>query len=109
MALPGIVGSIAYVDERINDLMIEWATDEDFWVCRIVIGYQLHRKDKMNTRLFEKILVNNFGSSEFFINKTIGWSLRYYSKTNPGWVRNFAEIHKDRMDKLSIREAGEYL
>ena len=56
-----------------------------------------------------KILVNNFGSSEFFINKAIGWSLRDYSKTNQDWVRNFVETHKDKMDKLSIREASKYL
>lgn len=54
-------------------------------------------------------LVNNFGSSEFFINKAIGWSLRDYSKTNQDWVRNFVETHKDKMDKLSIREASKYL
>ena len=54
-------------------------------------------------------LVNNFGSSEFFINKAIGWSLRDYSKTNQDWVKNFVETHKDKMDKLSIREASKYL
>lgn len=105
----GIIGNIAFVDERINDLMIEWSIDEDFWVRRIAIDHQLHRKDKTNTRLLEKIIVNNFGSSEFFINKAIGWSLRDYSKTNPDWVRKFIETYKDRMDKLSIREASKYL
>jgi 3-methyladenine DNA glycosylase AlkD len=104
-----IIGNIAFVDERINDLMIEWSIDEDFWVRRIAIGHQLSRKDKTNTQLLETILVNNFGSSEFFINKVIGWSLRDYSKTNPDWVRNFVETYKDKMDRLSIREAGKYL
>ena len=104
-----IVGNIAFVDERINDLMIEWSTDEDFWVRRIAIDHQLCRKDKTNTELLEKILINNFGSSEFFINKAIGWSLRDYSKTNPDWVRNFVEVHKQEMDKLSNREASKYL
>lgn len=66
-------------------------------------------KERTNTELLEKILVNNFGSSEFFINKAIGWSLRDYSKTNQDWVRNFVETHKDKMDKLSIREASKYL
>ena len=47
--------------------------------------------------------------TEFFINKAIGWSLRDYSKTNQDWVRNFVETHKDKMDKLSIREASKYL
>lgn len=62
--------------------MLEWSTDEDFWVRRIAIDHQLCRKERTNTELLEKILVNNFGSSEFFINKAIGWSLRDYSKTN---------------------------
>ncbi len=107
--LDRIVGNIAFTDERINDLMLEWSTDEDFWVRRIAIDHQLCRKERTNTELLEKKLVNNFGSSEFFINKAIGWSLRDYSKTNPDWVRNFVETHKDKMDKLSIREASKYL
>ena len=104
-----IVGNLAFVDDRINDLMLDWSTDEDFWIRRIAIDHQLHRKDKTNTELLEKILVNNLGSSEFFINKAIGWSLRDYSKTNPEWVKNFVELHKDKMDKLSVREASKYL
>ena len=40
---------------------------------------------------------------------SIGWSLRDYSKTNQDWVKNFVETHKDKMDKLSIREASKYL
>lgn len=104
-----IVGNIAFGDERINDLMLEWSVDEDFWIRRIAIDHQLCRKDRTNTELLERILVNNFGSSEFFINKAIGWSLRDYSKTNPNWVRNFVEKYKNQMDKLSIREASKYL
>jgi 3-methyladenine DNA glycosylase AlkD len=29
------------------------------------------------------------GSEEFFIRKAIGWALRKYAKTNPGWVKKF--------------------
>ena len=89
--------------------MLKWSTDKDFWVRRIAIDHQICRKDKTNTELLEKILLNNFGSSAFFINKAIGWSLRDYSKTNPDWVRNFVETHKDKMNKLSIREASKYI
>lgn len=104
-----IVGNIAFVDDRINNLMLKWSTDEDFWVRRIAIDHQLCRKEKTNIELLEKILVNNFGSKEFFINKAIGWSLRNYSKTNPDWVRAFIEKYKNQMDKLSVKEAGKYL
>ena len=104
-----IVGNIAFTDDRINHLMLEWSTDEDFWIRRIAIDHQLTRKERTNTHLLEQILTNNFGSSEFFINKAIGWSLREYSKTDPAWVRNFIETYQDRMDKLSVREASKYI
>ena len=95
------------LDPRLS--RVQWSTDEDFWVRRIAIDHQLLRKDKTNTVLLEKIIVNNFGSDEFFINKAIGWSLRDYSKTDPEWVRDFIERYRNRMDKLSIREAGKYI
>lgn len=76
--------------------MLEWSKDEDFWVRRIAIDHQLCRKKKTNTKLLEAILVNNFGSNEFFINKTIGWSLRDYSKANSELVKEFIEKHKEK-------------
>ena len=104
-----IVGNIAFVDKRINDLMLEWSVDEDFWIRRIAIDHQLCRKERTNTELLEQILVNNFGSNEFFINKAIGWSLRDYSKTNPEWVKEFLRKYKEKMDKLSVKEASKYI
>ena len=103
------VGGIAFRDPRINDLMLRWSTDEDFWVRRLAIDHQLLRKHATDTELLEKIIVNNFGSDEFFINKAIGWSLRDYSKTNPAWVRDFIDKYRDRMAPLSLREASKYL
>ncbi len=108
-SLDQVIGKIGLRDERVDALMLEWSTDEDFWVRRIAIDHQLLRKDKTNTVLLEKIIVNNFGSDEFFINKAIGWSLRDYSKTDPEWVWDFIERYRNRMDKLSIREAGKYI
>ena len=59
--------------------------------------------------MLEKILKNNLGQNEFFINKAIGWALRDYSKTNPERVKNFIEENKEKMAKLSIKEASKYL
>ena len=89
--------------------MLEWSKDNDIWVRRVAIDHQLGRKEKTNTVLLEKILVNNFGSDELFINKAIGWALRDYSKTNPEWVREFINKYKDKMSNLSIREASKYI
>ena len=108
-SLNQVIGKIGLRDERVDALMLEWSTDEDFWVRRIAIDHQLLRKDKTNTVLLEKIIVNNLGSDEFFINKAIGWSLRDYSKTDPEWVRTFISKYRDRMDKLSIREGSKYI
>ena len=108
-SLDRVIGQIGLRDSRVDALMLEWSLDDDFWVRRVAIDHQLCRKEKMNTELLEKILVNNFGSDEFFINKAIGWSLRDYSKTNPEWVRAFVEKHADRMAKLSVKEAGKYI
>jgi 3-methyladenine DNA glycosylase AlkD len=93
----------------VDELMLKWSVDEDFWVRRVAIDHQLGRKEKTNTDLLEKILTNNFGSKEFFINKAIGWALRDYSKTNPDWVRYFIGKYKNKMDKLSIREGSKYI
>lgn len=107
--LDKVIGEIGLKDNRVDKLMIEWSEDEDFWVRRIAIDHQLCRKEKTNAKLLETIIVNNFGSHEFFINKAIGWALRDYSKTDPKWVRDFLEKNKDKMDKLSIKEASKYI
>ena len=104
-----IVGDIAFRYPEVNDILIQWSTDENIWLRRTAIDHQLTRKDKTNTALLEQIIVNNFGQSEFFINKSIGWSLRDYSKTNPDWVRAFIEKHKERLSPLSLKEASKYI
>ena len=104
-----IIGEIGLKDCRVNDLMLQWSQDKDFWVRRIAIDHQLCRKEKTNTELLEKIIVNNLGSHEFFINKAIGWALRDYSKTNPQWVKHFIEKYHDQMHCLSIKEGSKYI
>ena len=104
-----IIGGIGLRDGRVNGLMLDWSLDGDFWVRRIAIDHQLGRKEKTDAALLEKIIVNNLGSNEFFINKAIGWALRDYSKTNPAWVKDFLSRLGGEMSKLSLREAGKYI
>ena len=103
------IGALALKDTNVNKILLEWSIDENIWLRRIAIDHQLLRKEKTNTELLEKILKNNLGQVEFFINKAIGWALRDYSKTNPEWVKNFIEENKENMSKLSIKEASKYL
>lgn len=104
-----LIADMALKYEDINEILISWSKDNNIWIRRVSIIHQLHRKEKTNTELLEKIIVNNFGSDEFFINKAIGWALRDYSKTNKEWVSNFINKYKDKMANLSIKEASKYL
>jgi len=107
--LDRLAGRIALKYPEVNQTLLEWSLDENFWLRRIAIDHQLLRKDKTDTGLLKQVIENNLGQKEFFINKAIGWSLREYSKTNPDWVRAFVEERRDRLAPLSLREASKYI
>ena len=104
-----VIGDIGLRDSRVKELMIDWSKNENIWLKRTAIEHQLGLKDKTNTQLLEEVIINSFGSDEFFINKAIGWALRDYSKTNPNWVTDFINKYRDKMDNLSIKEASKYI
>jgi len=108
-SIDAFVGNIILKNKQLEKEMLKWSKDENIWVRRVSIDFQLQHKDKTNQKLFEQILVNNFGTDEFFINKAIGWSLREYSKINKKWVKDFINKYKDQLHKLSIKEASKYL
>lgn len=104
-----VIGDIELRDSRVKDLMIEWSKDDNIWIKRTAIEHQLNLKDKTDVELLEKIIINCLGTSEFFVNKAIGWALREYSKTNSDWVKSFIDKYKNQMNDLSIKEASKYL
>ena len=107
--LAKVVGSLVIHIKGYDKIMQEWSKDSNIWLRRVAILYQLSLKDKVDKQVLDKILVNNLGDSEFFINKAIGWALRDYSKYNPEWVREFIKKNKENMANLSIREASKYI
>lgn len=108
-ALDKIIGNIALSYPEVTETLLRWSIDENIWIRRIAINHQRGRKEKTDADLLEKIIVNNLGQTEFFINKAIGWSLRDYSKINPDWVREFIKKYEDQLAPLSIREASKYI
>lgn len=85
----------------------KWIEDENFWLQRSAIIYQLKYKEKTDEeRLFRNIL-RRAESNEFFIQKAIGWALREYAKTEPDHVRDFVSKHP--LKPLSKREALKHL
>lgn len=108
-SLDAMVGSIVLKYEALEKTMLEWSVSDNIWLKRVSIDFQQEYKDKTNTELLEKIICNNLGGNEFFVNKAIGWSLRDYSKVNPEWVKSFLDKYKEQLSTLSIKEASKYL
>lgn len=107
-SLQGLIREIS-LKNNINQKMLDWSIDENFWIRRLSIIYQLGLKEKTDVAVLEKVILNNVESEEFFINKAIGWALRDYSKTNKEYVSSFLEKNNKLLAKLSIREASKYL
>lgn len=123
--MSGLFGDIVLRDESVKQIMLDWSTDENYWVRRLALQHQLNFKGKTDAELLGKIIKNNLSEKErsspstdgkdeeqnraFFINKSIGWVLREYSKTDGEWVRSFIEANRENLAKLSIREGMKHL
>lgn len=103
-----LVGELAKkYPEVIGENIDDWAVDENSWLRRTAILFQLKYKQLTNEDLLYDYIVKNADSKEFFIQKAIGWALREYSKTNPSSVKAF--IEGNQLAPLSIREGSKYL
>jgi 3-methyladenine DNA glycosylase AlkD len=105
---PSLIGYyfLEYPEERI-DYIDKWVASNNIWLQRSSILFQLKYKDKVDTRLLGSIILELADSKEFFIRKAIGWALREYSKTDPGFVVRFVKNHE--LSGLSQREALKWL
>jgi 3-methyladenine DNA glycosylase AlkD len=103
-----LVGDLA---TRYPDIIPEyieaWAINENIWLKRTAILFQLKYKINTNEILLYRYIELNARSREFFIQKAIGWALREYSKTHRDSVKNFIDAHQ--LSALSIREGSKYL
>lgn len=89
--------------EQIIPVTGNWNRSENIWLQRSSIMFQKKYKDKTNTQLLSRYILNCSGSEEFFIRKAIGWALREYAKTDPVWVKKFVTQHP--LSPLSKKEA----
>jgi 3-methyladenine DNA glycosylase AlkD len=103
-----LVGELARkYPEIIEETIDGWAVDDNFWLRRSAILFQLKFKQQTNEDLLYDYIGKNADSKEFFIQKAIGWALREYSKTNPVSVKAFIEGNK--LAPLSVREGSKYV
>ncbi|WP_313888345.1 DNA alkylation repair protein [Lentzea alba] len=94
--------------EVIRPQLLEWSTDEDRWRRRTSIICQLGAKGATDVDLLTACVDANVDDPDFFLRKGIGWALREFAKTEPGWVRAFVEA-RPGLSPLSRREALKHL
>ena len=93
--------------EKIAEVTSKWMESENIWLQRTCLLFQLKYKKNLDTILLEGFISELKYSKEFFIQKAIGWILREYSKTNPGYVVNY--IKENQIASLSKREGLLYI
>ncbi|TDV42725.1 DNA alkylation repair protein [Actinophytocola oryzae] len=94
--------------DDLTPAMYSWATDTDLWKRRTSIICQLTFKEATDTKLLTSAIEANLDDRDFFIRKGIGWALRQFARTEPGWVRAFVDTHPG-LSPLSVREAVKHL
>lgn len=85
----------------------EWRADDNFWLHRSSLIYQLKYKNEVDTNLLQELIHQYKSNNEFFIQKAIGWSLRQLSKSNPERVKEI--LNQEEIKGLALREASKYL
>ncbi|WP_367774154.1 DNA alkylation repair protein [Flavobacterium sp. WC2421] len=65
--------------KSIHLIVTEFSNSENMWLNRSAILFQLGYKTKTNFDLLKKVCLKHQDSSEFFIQKASGWSLREYA------------------------------
>ncbi|MCP2036107.1 3-methyladenine DNA glycosylase AlkD [Planomicrobium sp. HSC-17F08] len=101
---PRALGYVVQIQRDAGNLtMLEWSQADNMWTNRAAILHQLKYKQTTDTAVLSRIILEHAASPEFFLQKSIGWALREYAKTDADWVRTFVLEHE--LMPLSKREA----
>jgi 3-methyladenine DNA glycosylase AlkD len=93
---------------EVTPVMRSWSKDPDRWKRRTSIICQLGSRGETDPDLLAECIETNIDDPDFFLRKGIGWALREYAKTEPGWVRTFVDTHP-ALSPLSRREATKHI
>jgi 3-methyladenine DNA glycosylase AlkD len=92
---------------KMFEVIEEWSEEDSIWLHRATIIFQLRYKQNTDIKTLTKQIIRFKSNKEFFIQKSIGWSLREYAKTDPNWVKEF--IADQEISGLAKREALKHL
>ena len=93
---------LKFPDERYV-ITQRWIDSENIWLQRLSVIYQLGYKDKTDTKLLRRNILQLNESEEFFVQKAIGWALRDYARFDADFTKQFVAEHN--LKPLSKREA----
>ncbi|UOR13002.1 DNA alkylation repair protein [Halobacillus amylolyticus] len=93
--------------DKLSEITVNWSNSEHMWVRRASLLNQLKFKEKTNEQLLFQTINKLKHEKEFFIEKSIGWILREYSKTAPQTVISF--IESTELRPLSQREGLKWM
>jgi 3-methyladenine DNA glycosylase AlkD len=82
-----------------------WSRGDDIWKRRAAIISQLRLQEKTDLGLLYQCIEPSIDSSEFFLQKAIGWALRDYAWHDIREIVRYVDANKSRLSKLSQREA----
>jgi 3-methyladenine DNA glycosylase AlkD len=103
------VGGLVHRHPGLLESMDAWSTDENMWLVRTAILFQLHYGEQTDTERLFGYCTRQAGHRDFFVRKAIGWALRNYARTDPDAVRSYLARNRDRLSPLSVREATKHL
>lgn len=92
-----------FPEADIYSITQSWIDSGNIWLQRLSIIFQLRLTDKTDTRILRRNILQLKHSEEFFVQKAIGWALRDFWRTDPGWVVSF--VAENDLKPLSRREA----
>lgn len=93
---------LKFPDKR-YEITQRWIDSENIWLQRLSVIYQLGFKDKTDTRLLKRNILQLNESEEFFVQKAIGWALRDYGRFDAEFTKQF--VAENALKALSKREA----
>lgn len=108
------IGSLILRDFKVEGVLKFWRISDNFWRRRCSVLPYLHLALKtqymseFSSKIFEAV-TPHISDEEFFVGKAAGWVLRELSKREPDLVREYFEIHRNKMTKLVIREGSKKL
>ena len=99
------LGSLIQHNSSLITEMDKWIEDDDFWVRRSALIFQLKYKDTIDEQRLFSYCEKCMHEKEFFIRKAIGWALRQHSRTNSKGVIAFVKKNEQSLSNLSKKEA----